>query len=99
MHSVEHSAQEDTLLVLFNTAISNMVGNQTCIPFLSKEADCMFQILFRNNFAISRNIAGLFQSFQSLSTVLDPVAHPSLFQSLLVIIIKVTLKQIPAASY
>jgi len=41
VQSIERSAQEDTLLVLFNTAISNM-------------------ILFRNNFALSRDIAGLF---------------------------------------
>ncbi|KAJ7087696.1 hypothetical protein C8R43DRAFT_1244821 [Mycena crocata] len=69
VHSIERSAQEDTLLVLFNTAISNLV-------------------LFRNNFAMSRSIAGLFQSFQSSSTVLDPAANPQLFQSTLVIIIK-----------
>ncbi|KAJ7430289.1 hypothetical protein FB451DRAFT_1500209, partial [Mycena latifolia] len=69
VHSIERSAQEDTLLVLFNTAISNLV-------------------LFRNNFAISRNIAGLFQSFQSSSTVLDPAANPTLFRSTLTIIIK-----------
>ncbi|KAF9228244.1 hypothetical protein BS17DRAFT_877588 [Gyrodon lividus] len=69
VHSIERSAQEDTLLVLFNTAISNLV-------------------LFRNNFALSRDITGLFQSFQSSSTVLDPAANPSLFQSTLVIIIK-----------
>ncbi|KAG9308631.1 hypothetical protein JVU11DRAFT_11582 [Chiua virens] len=69
VHSIERSAQEDTLLVLFNTAISNLV-------------------LFRNNFALSRDITGLFQSFQSSSSVLDPVANPSLFQSTLVIIIK-----------
>ncbi|KAF9016568.1 hypothetical protein BDZ89DRAFT_1075488 [Hymenopellis radicata] len=69
VHSIERSAQEDTLLVLFNTAVSNLV-------------------LFRNNFALSRNITGLFQSFQSSSTVLDPAANPTLFQSTLVIIIK-----------
>ncbi|KAF8419128.1 hypothetical protein L210DRAFT_3510849 [Boletus edulis BED1] len=69
VHSIERSAQEDTLLVLFNTAISNLV-------------------LFRNNFALGRDITGLFQSFQSSSTVLDPKANPSLFQSTLVIIIK-----------
>ncbi|KAI5994326.1 hypothetical protein EDD15DRAFT_2432753 [Pisolithus albus] len=69
VHSIERSAQEDTLLVLFNTAISNLV-------------------LFRNNFALSRDIAGLFQSFQSSATVLEPAANPSLFQSTLVIIIK-----------
>ncbi|KAK0467152.1 uncharacterized protein EV420DRAFT_1507486 [Desarmillaria tabescens] len=69
VHSIERSTQEDTLLVLFNTAISNLV-------------------LFRNNFALSRDITGLFQSFQSSSTVLDPAANPSLFQSTLVIIIK-----------
>ncbi|KAG2340542.1 hypothetical protein BDR05DRAFT_937722 [Suillus weaverae] len=69
VHSIERSAQEDTLLVLFNTAVSNLV-------------------LFRNNFALNRDITGLFQSFQSSSTVLDPAANPSLFQSALVIIIK-----------
>ncbi|KAF7370371.1 VWFA domain-containing protein [Mycena sanguinolenta] len=69
VHSIERSAQEDTLLVLFNTAISNLV-------------------LFRNNFAMSRSITGLFQSFQSSSTVLDPAANPQLFKSRLVIIIK-----------
>ncbi|KAI6101004.1 hypothetical protein EV401DRAFT_1890426 [Pisolithus croceorrhizus] len=69
VHSIERSAQEDTLLVLFNTAISNLV-------------------LFRNNFALSRDITGLFQSFQSSATVLDPKENPSLFQSTLVIIIK-----------
>ncbi|KAJ6484963.1 hypothetical protein DFH09DRAFT_1378006, partial [Mycena vulgaris] len=69
VHSIERSAQEDTLLVLFNTAISNLV-------------------LFRNNFAMSRSVTGLFQSFQSSSTVLDPAANPQLFKSTLVIIIK-----------
>ncbi|KAI9462918.1 hypothetical protein BJY52DRAFT_1221931 [Lactarius psammicola] len=69
VHSLERSAQEDTLLVLFNTAISNLV-------------------LFRNNFALSRDITGLFQSFQSSSSVFDPASNPSLFQSTLVVIIK-----------
>ncbi|KAH9991344.1 hypothetical protein BJV77DRAFT_1068323 [Russula vinacea] len=62
--SVERSPQEDTLLVLFNTALSNLV-------------------LFRNNFAFGRDISGLFQSFQSSASVLDPGANPSLFQSTL----------------
>ncbi|KAF8122279.1 hypothetical protein EV363DRAFT_1274846 [Boletus edulis] len=79
VHSIERSAQEDTLLVLFNTAISNLV-------------------LFRNNFALSRDITGLFQSFQSSSTVLDPKANPSLFQSTLVIIIKARLPRSDSAS-
>ncbi|KAF7308999.1 VWFA domain-containing protein [Mycena kentingensis (nom. inval.)] len=69
VHSIERSTQEDTLLVLFNTALSNLV-------------------LFRNNFAMSRSITGLFQSFQSSSAVLDPAANPSLFRSTLTIIIK-----------
>lgn len=69
VHSIERSAQEDTLLVLFNTAISNLV-------------------IFRTNFALSRDITGLFQSFQSSSSVLDPAANPSLFQSTLAIVIK-----------
>jgi len=47
-----------------------------------------FQVLFRNNFALSRDITGLFQSFQSSSTVFDPAANPTLFRSTLVIIIK-----------
>ncbi|KAL1691225.1 hypothetical protein GGG16DRAFT_113392 [Schizophyllum commune] len=64
VHSIERSAQEDMLLVLFNAAISNLV-------------------LFRNNFALSRDITGLFQSFQSSSAVLDPAANPTLFQSTL----------------
>ncbi|KAG8738572.1 hypothetical protein FRC10_006677 [Ceratobasidium sp. 414] len=88
VHSIERSAQEDALLVLFNTAVSNLV-------------------LFRNNFALSRDIAGLFtvgsevrfspmlirpcivsQSFQSSAMVLDPNANKSLFNSTLAIIIK-----------
>ncbi|KAI6101018.1 hypothetical protein EDD16DRAFT_1495813, partial [Pisolithus croceorrhizus] len=69
IHSIERFAQEDTLLVLFNTAISNLV-------------------LFRSNFALNRDIAELFQSFQSSATVLDPAENPSLFQSTLAIIIK-----------
>ncbi|OCH90958.1 hypothetical protein OBBRIDRAFT_792770 [Obba rivulosa] len=69
VHSIERSAQEDTLLVLFNTAISNLV-------------------LFRNNFALSRDITGLFKSFQSSSSILDPDTNPDLFQSTLAIIIK-----------
>ncbi|KAI9443812.1 hypothetical protein H4582DRAFT_1039790 [Lactarius indigo] len=66
--SIERS-QEDTLLVLFNAAISNLV-------------------LFRNNFAFSRDISGLFQPFQSSSSFLDPAANPTLFQSKLVIAIE-----------
>ncbi|TFK93593.1 hypothetical protein K466DRAFT_91996 [Polyporus arcularius HHB13444] len=69
VHSMERSVQEDTLLVLFNTAISNLV-------------------LFRNNYAMSRDIAGLFHSFQSSASVLNPEANPMLFQSALMIIIK-----------
>ena len=87
MHSIERSAQEDTLLVLFNTAISNLVypfHHRFTIGFMYS-----FKVLFRNNFALSRDITGLFQSFQSSSTVLDPAANPSLFRSMLVIIIKV----------
>ncbi|KAG8833322.1 hypothetical protein FRC17_010897 [Serendipita sp. 399] len=69
VHSIERSAQEDTLLVLLNAAISNFV-------------------IFRNNFALSRDIAGLFTSFQSSATVLDPAVNPQLFNSTLSIIIK-----------
>ncbi|KAI9429455.1 hypothetical protein H4582DRAFT_2149461 [Lactarius indigo] len=62
--SVERSLQEHTLLVLFNTVISNLV-------------------LLPNNFAFSWGISGLFQSFQSSTSVFDPAANPSLFKSTL----------------
>ena len=84
--SVERSLQEDTLLVLFNTAISNLV--RCLYPDLDYPSQSQ-KVLFRNNFAFSRDISGLFQSFQSSASVLDPAANPSLFQSTLVIIIKV----------
>jgi hypothetical protein len=84
--SVERSLQEDTLLVLFNTAISNLV--RCLYPDLDYRSRSR-KVLFRNNFAFSRDIGGLFQSFQSSASVLDPAANPSLFQSTLVIIIKV----------
>ncbi|KAG8744092.1 Vacuolar protein sorting-associated protein 13A [Ceratobasidium sp. 414] len=45
-------------------------------------------VLFRNNFALSRDIAGLFTSFQSSAMVLDPHANQGLFNSTLAIIIK-----------
>ncbi|ETW76254.1 hypothetical protein HETIRDRAFT_53756 [Heterobasidion irregulare TC 32-1] len=69
VHSIERSPQEDALLVLFNTAISNLV-------------------LFRNNFALSRNISGLFTSFQSSSSILDPASNPGIFNGTLCIIIR-----------
>ncbi|KAF8508104.1 hypothetical protein BU17DRAFT_100044 [Hysterangium stoloniferum] len=69
LDSIERSAQEDTLLVLFNAAISNLV-------------------LFRNNFALSREITTSFQSFQSSSQVLNPTVNPTLFQGLLAIVVK-----------
>ena len=83
--SLERSVQEDTFLVLFNTAISNLVS---LTLYVAPRIDYL-QVLFRNNFVFSRDIKGLFQSFQSSSTVLNPAANPSLFQSTLVIIIKV----------
>jgi hypothetical protein len=87
VHSIERSAQEDTLLVLFNTAISNLVRLRGCLVYSRLNVNP--QVLFRNNFAMSRSITGLFQSFQSSSTVLDPAANPTLFRSTLTIIIKV----------
>ncbi|KAG8850196.1 hypothetical protein FRB91_009284 [Serendipita sp. 411] len=59
------------LLVLFQTAISNLV-------------------LFRHHTAVSRALASLFKSFQSSAKVLDPDANPSLFQSTLAIVIRVS---------
>ncbi|KAI0296530.1 hypothetical protein B0F90DRAFT_1636313, partial [Multifurca ochricompacta] len=69
VQSPEHSDQEDMLLVLFSTAISNLV-------------------LFRNDFALTRDITGLFKPFQLSASILDPSSNPSLFQSTLVVIIK-----------
>ncbi|EUC59543.1 cytochrome P450 family protein, putative, partial [Rhizoctonia solani AG-3 Rhs1AP] len=59
VRSIERSAQEDALLVLF-----------------------------RHNFVMSRDIAGLFTSFQSSATVLDPNVNRGLFNSTLAVIIK-----------
>lgn len=87
MHSIERSPQEDALLVLFNSAISNLVRE---FPTSDNGTHVEgFQVLFRYNFALSRDIADLFQSFQASSVILDPAANPSLFQSTLVLIIKV----------
>lgn len=80
--------QEDSLLVLFNTAISNLVGVLSYL--LRSISDQAVQVLFRNNFVMSRDITSLFQSFQSSAMVLDPAANPSLFNSTLVIIVRVS---------
>ena len=91
IHSIERSAQEDTLLVLFSTAISNLVSRSNTHGSDADEHRSASQVLFRYNFALGRDITGLFQSFQSSSMMLDPKANPSLFQSMLVNIIKVRL--------
>ncbi|KAG9039495.1 hypothetical protein FS837_000976 [Tulasnella sp. UAMH 9824] len=69
VHSLERTAQEDMLLVLFNAAISNL-------------------IMFRNNFAVNRNVANMFTSFQASTRLFDPQNNPNLFKGLLAIIIK-----------
>ncbi|KAF8321130.1 hypothetical protein DL93DRAFT_2224184 [Clavulina sp. PMI_390] len=45
-------------------------------------------VLFRNNFALSRDLAGLFTSFQSSTSLIKPEQNPTLFRSTLCIIIK-----------
>ncbi|KAG8834734.1 hypothetical protein FRC17_007458 [Serendipita sp. 399] len=45
-------------------------------------------VLFRNNYAVSRDINDLFTSFQSCRNTLNPAENPGLFQSSLAIIIK-----------
>ena len=77
----------DTLLVLFNVAISNLVRVFSLPAFAVISAPT--QILFRNNFALSRDLAGSFQSFQSSDLVLEPALNPTLFQGKLAIIVKV----------
>ncbi|KAG8915779.1 hypothetical protein FRC00_014366 [Tulasnella sp. 408] len=69
VQSLERTAQEDMLLVLFNAAISNL-------------------IMFRNNFALNRNVANMFTSFQASARLFDPGNNPNLFKGLLTIIIK-----------
>ncbi|KAG8732984.1 hypothetical protein FRC11_009539 [Ceratobasidium sp. 423] len=61
LQSTERSPQEDMLLVLFNTAISNL-------------------ILFRNNFAVSRNVRGLFTTgkWDSIEREFNTVITPKL---------------------
>lgn len=92
MHSIERSAQEDALLVLFNTAISNLVRQRSGFMSYALLTEVYVQVLFRNNFALSRDVSGLFKSFQSSATVLDPAANPDLFRSMLVIVIKVSIQ-------
>ncbi|KAG8994929.1 hypothetical protein FRB90_000300 [Tulasnella sp. 427] len=69
VHSIERTPQEDMLLVLFNTALSNL-------------------IIFRNNFALSRDVANMFTSFQASTHLFDPKSNPKLFKGLLAIVIK-----------
>ncbi|KAG8903436.1 hypothetical protein FRB99_003285 [Tulasnella sp. 403] len=69
VHSIERTPQEDMLLVLFNTALSNLV-------------------LFRNNFALSRDVTHMFTSFQASTHLLDPASNPKLFKGMLAILIK-----------
>ncbi|KAG9001403.1 hypothetical protein FRB90_011631, partial [Tulasnella sp. 427] len=69
VHSIERTPQEDMLLVLFNTALSNL-------------------IIFRNNFALSRDVANMFTSFQASTHLFDPRSNPKLFKGLLAIVIK-----------
>ncbi|ORX89069.1 hypothetical protein K493DRAFT_306093 [Basidiobolus meristosporus CBS 931.73] len=45
-------------------------------------------ILFKNDFAIGRDIHDLFQRFQSGATIFDPAQNPSLFHSHMVIVIR-----------
>ncbi|KAG8993098.1 hypothetical protein FRB94_011064 [Tulasnella sp. JGI-2019a] len=69
VHSIERTAQEDMLLVLFNTALSNLV-------------------IFRNNFALSRDVANMFTSFQASTHIFDPASNPRLFKGRLAVVIK-----------
>ncbi|KAG9013246.1 hypothetical protein FRB93_000769 [Tulasnella sp. JGI-2019a] len=69
VHSIERTAQEDMLLVLFNTALSNL-------------------IIFRNNFALSRDVANMFTSFQASTHIFDPASNPKLFKGCLAVVIK-----------
>jgi len=89
--SIERSPQEDMLLVLFNTAISNLV----CYLRLSVEKGQLLRT-DRSFSATTLRLVGIsVASFDhsSSASVLDPAANPSLFQSTLVIIIKVRNQQ------
>ncbi|KAG8991995.1 hypothetical protein FRB94_012096 [Tulasnella sp. JGI-2019a] len=69
VQSIERTPQEDVLLILFNTALSNMV-------------------IFRNNFALSRDVANMFTSFQASARIFAPASNPGLFKGRLVVAIK-----------
>ncbi|KAG9032050.1 hypothetical protein FS837_002824, partial [Tulasnella sp. UAMH 9824] len=45
-------------------------------------------IMFRNNFALHRNVANMFTSFRASARLFDPKKNPSLFKGLLTIIVK-----------
>jgi hypothetical protein len=74
--SVQHGAHESREYVV--------VVSDSLLPLT-----VTVKVLFRNNFALGRDITNLFQSFQSSSSVLDPKANPTLFKGTLAIIIKV----------
>ena len=59
VHSIERTAQEDTLLVLFNTALSNLV-RLTLLFTVDLYLTHRSKVLFRNNFALSRDITGTY---------------------------------------
>jgi hypothetical protein len=84
--NIKRAPQEHALIVLFSTAISNLVSGYivTVNPFTEGS-----KVLFRDNFSFNRDIVELFQSFQSSASILDPAANPTLFQSTLIMIIEV----------
>lgn len=89
MHNSERSPQEDTLLILFNMALSNLVSafvEPLILTIMLR--DFLAQVLFRNDFSLGGDITGLFQAFQSSTSILDPVPNTSLFQSTLSVIFK-----------
>ncbi|KAG8984528.1 hypothetical protein FRB93_006439 [Tulasnella sp. JGI-2019a] len=45
-------------------------------------------IIFRNNFALGREVAKMFTSFQASACMFDPEANPRLFQGCLAVVIK-----------
>ena len=67
-HSVDLVA--DTLLVLFNAAISNLVGS--FLFFLHpSDSQSPTKVLFRNNFALSRDITSTFKVYLEVVRVFD----------------------------
>ena len=90
-----YPVQEQSLFVLFSSAISNLVKSIHMIQSAILLTVGFLKVLTKNELASSKDINELFQSFQLSPAILDPSQNPSLFRSTLVVIAKVCTNVMP----